>query len=87
MCGCGHGYGTRIRTRQIESVHLAIRNASAHKTHVKFLGVTIINGGWPLVSRGRALKSFRMLLDRRRRLVNDLCTIQPLSMCSVSFLP
>ena len=49
MCGCGHGYGIRIR--QIESVHVAIRNASgAHKTHVKFLGVTIMNGGWPLVS-------------------------------------
>ena len=87
MCGCGHGYGIRIRIRQIESVHVAIRNAYAHKTHVKFLGVTIMNGGWPLVSRGRALKSFRMLLDRRRRLVNDLCIMQPLSMCSVSFLP
>ena len=81
MCGCGHGYGIRIR--KIESVHVAIRNASAHKTHVKFLGVTIMNGGWPLVSRGRALKSFRMLLDRRRRLVNDLCTIQPLSILCV----
>ena len=61
MCGCGHRYGIWIR--QIESVHVAIRNASAHKTHVKFLGVTIMNGGWPLVSRGRPLKSFRMLLD------------------------
>ena len=59
--------------RQIESLHAAIRNASAHTMHVKFLGVTIINGGWPQVSHGRALKSFRMLLDRRRRLVNDLC--------------
>ena len=36
----------------------------------------------------RALKSFQMLLDRRRRLVNELCIIQPLSiiMCPVSFL-
>ena len=72
MCGCGHGYGIRIQ--QIESLpHVAIRNASAHKTHVKFIGVTIINWVWPKVSRGSALKSFRMLLDRRRRFVNDLC--------------
>ena len=41
---------------------------------------------WPQVSRGRALKSFRVLLDKRRRLVKDVCIIQPLSMCSVSFL-
>ena len=75
MCGCGHGYGIRIRIRQIESLHVAIRNASAHKTHVKVLGVTIINGVWPEVSRGRALMSFRMLLNRRRLLVIDLCII------------
>ena len=67
MYGCGLGYGIRIRIwiRQIESVHVAIRNASVHTTHVKFLGVTIINGFWPQVSRDSALKSFRMLLDRR----------------------
>ena len=87
MCGCGHGYGIRIR--QIESLHVAIRNASAHEMHDQFTGVMLINGLSPQVSRGRALKSFRMLLDRRQRLVNELCIIQPLSisMCPVSFLP
>ena len=89
MCGCGHGYGIRIRIRQIESLHVAIRNASAHKTHYQFTGVILIHGVSPQVSRGRALKSFRMLLDRCRPLVNELCISQPLSiiMCSVSFLP
>ena len=85
MCGCGHRYGIR----QIESLHVAIRNAYAHKTHDQFNGVMLIHGVSPQVSRGRALKSFRMLLHRRRPLVNELCIIQPLSiiMCSVSFLP
>ena len=70
-------------------LHVAIRNASAHKTHDQFTGVMLIHGVSPQVSRGRALKSFRMLLDRRRRLVNELCIIQLLSiiLCSVSFLP
>ena len=68
---CGHGYGIRIR--QIESLHVAIRNASAHEKHDKFTGVMMIHGFSPQVSRGRALKSFRMLLDRRQRLVNELC--------------
>ena len=38
---------------------------------------------------GRGLKSFRMLLDRRRPLVNELRINQqlPIIMCSVSFLP
>ena len=67
MCG----YGIRIRIRQIESLHVAIRNASAHKTHDQ-LTVMLIYGVSPQVSRGRALKSFRMLLDRRRPLVNEL---------------
>ena len=59
MCGCGHG----IRIWQIESRHVAIRNASAHTMHVKFPGVTIINGFCPQVSHGRALKLLGMLLD------------------------
>ena len=91
MCGFGHGYGIRIRIRirQIESLHVAIRNASAHETHDQFTGVMLIHGFSPQVSRGSALKSFRMLLDRLRPLVNKLCSNQPLSiiMCSVSFLP
>ena len=37
-----YGYGKSNR-------YIAIRNASAHMTHVKFLGVTIINGVWPHV--------------------------------------
>ena len=87
MCGCGHGYGILIR--QIESLHVAIQNASAHETPDQFTGVMLIHGFSPQVSRGRAMKSCRMLLDRRRRLANELCIIQPLSiiMCSVSFLP
>ena len=87
MCGFGHGYGIRIR--KIESLHVAIRNASAHKTHDQFTGVMLIHGVSPKVSRGKALKSFRMLLDRRRPLANELCINQPLSiiMSSVSFLP
>ena len=68
---CGYG----IRIRQIESLHVAIPNASAHETHDKFTGVKLIHGFSPQVSHGRALKSFRMLLDRRQRLVNDLCII------------
>ena len=56
MCGCGHGYGIRIRIRQIESLHVAIRNASAHKTRDQFTGVMLIHGVSPQVSRGRALK-------------------------------
>ena len=89
MCERGHGYAIRIRIRQIESLHVAIRNASAHKTHDQFTGVMLIHGVPPQVSRGKALKSFRMLLDRRRPLVSELCINQPLSiiMCSVSFLP
>ena len=82
MCGYRHGNGIRIR--QIES----LRNVSAHKTHDQFTGVMLIHGFSSQVSRGRDLKSFRMLLDRRLRLVNDLCIIQTLSiLCSVSFLP
>ena len=70
-------------------LHVAIRNASAHETHDQFTGVMLIHGVSPQVSPGRALKSFRMLLDRRRPLVNELCINQPLSiiMCSVYFLP
>ena len=69
VCGCGHGYGIQIR----------IRNASAQEMHDQFTGVMLIHGFSPQVSRGRVLKSFRMLLDRRQRLVNELCIIQPLS--------
>ena len=58
-----------------------IRNAYAHKTHDQFTGV--IHGFSPQVSRGRALKSFRMLLERRQRLVNKLCIIHPLSILCV----
>ena len=72
MCGCGHGYGILIRIRQIESLHVAIRNASAHKKDDQFTGVMLIHGVSPQVSRGRALKSSPMLLDRRRPLVNEL---------------
>ena len=75
MCGCGHGYGIRIR--QIESLHVAIRNASAHKTDDQFTGVMLIHGVSPQVSRGRALKSFRMLLDRRRPLSCGRVVHQP----------
>ena len=47
---CGFGYGIRIR--QIESLHVAIRNASAHKTHDQFTGMMLIHGVSPQVSRG-----------------------------------
>ena len=46
MCGCGHRYGIR----QIESLHVAIRNASAHKTHDQFTEVMLIHGFFPQVS-------------------------------------
>ena len=81
MCGCGHGYGIQ----KIESLHVAIRNASTHETHDIFIGVTLIHGFSLQVSRGRALKSFRMLLDRRRRLVDHPTVVH--IMCSVYFLP
>ena len=38
VCECGHD----IRIRQIESLHVAIRNASAHETHDQFTGVMLI---------------------------------------------
>ena len=76
-----YGYGYGIWIQQIESLHVEIRNASAHETHDKFTGVKLIHGFSPQVLRGSALKSFRMLLDRRRRLVNELCIFQPLSIC------
>ena len=46
-----------------------------------------INSLTPQVSRGRALKSFRMLLDRRQRVVNDLCILQTLSILGVLCFP
>ena len=58
MCGCGHGYGIRIRIRQIESLHVAIRNASAHKTHDQFTGVMLIHGG---ISSSVAWQSFEVV--------------------------
>ena len=91
VCRCGHGYGIRIRIRQIESLYVAIPNASALKTHDQFSGVMLIHGVSPQMSRGRALKSFRMLLDRRRplsceRVVHQSAVVH-YYMCSVSFLP
>ena len=79
--------GDDKNVRQVsDSKRIHIRNArSIHRSDVD-----TVHGFSPEVSRDRALKSFRMLLDRCRRLVNELCIIQPLSiiiMCSVSFLP
>ena len=39
----------------------------------KFTGVKLIHGFSPQVSRGGALKSFQMLLDRRQRLFLTTC--------------
>ena len=65
------------RIRQIESLHVAIRNASAHETHDQFTGLKLIHWFSLRVSCGSALKSCRMLLDRRRRLVNELQVHHP----------
>ena len=62
----------RIRTR-IRHTDTANRIATCSdskrihtRNHDQFTGVILIHGLSPQVSRGRALKSFRMLLDRRQ---------------------
>ena len=65
---------------RIATVHVA----SAHETHDQFTVVMLIHGFSPQVSRGRALKSFRMLLDRRRPLVHHPAVVHYYVFCVFS---